>query len=853
MRIPWLDDIPPNLAVTYYYDKKGNSSNRRYESVNSEELPLYELKVVGTGLRKRKRANQEKDHMTEGRYFQNSALRRQAKWETPVGDDTTAMIVMEDTNGENVDSNLEVVSSKNKPWSVAQWNSHLYSNPQDVDGWLEFIQLQEILFPELQGPGRGSKKLAIVKKALQSNPDSPELLQCYIALIQEYCEPSVVLAIFERLKRRGKKSLALCFAPLLQYRLSHGSIFVLEDVHSVVMEIFDSWSVNSEDMLPEWIEALSVLSHLWWSLGYSERALGIYQYILHQFITSFSIEQEAPMVEKGEVLSSLPVCRERYLDGLRWRPAASSSFSEFSDPFQIVLPEDFVPFCPAFMMKALQNNPVALQDLIRHFFRVQGIHLPQLRREEQENWFVHMIDPVDYDCGWRVDTMPLCYRLLHGNGRVPPTECVAWAQELLESVQQYWQAQSQLPQLYECICWKLQLSLMHGLSLASVKKQCKSFLQQYPFALLLWRYFAWLECWGGHHEKAKTFLASTLQQIPRFPPPARAEVPLLLCDCWRIEWRTASWDSMQLELRSILLDIPWMGQIYERKNAPNVPPGLLEAVKAATESARDEASGLYASWCMCLLALQCFVIRPSSSSNSNSNSARSMALEIATFCRERLGRGGGGGEHLAVLWVDLCYHQMSLSPLLFSHKDFKQALETSLLLYPSNQALLTLAVKVARQSGLLWTRSLLASCCEASSARFLSPPLTLPRPLSQSHGSNTQAMQPWMAAFMLERDQGQPYRWQMLCEEGARQRVCQGAPQFWFFYLRQLMSACQWSQALKVFYRAIAHIPWCKELWLVAVGELQPQLAAAEAALLQQLLEETQIRLRGDFYNHQDD
>uniref|UniRef100_A0AAY4B1D1 Protein NRDE2 homolog n=1 Tax=Denticeps clupeoides TaxID=299321 RepID=A0AAY4B1D1_9TELE len=188
---------------------------------------------------------------------------------------------------------------------VEEFNRKLREEPTDIHSWMEFIRFQDEMVAGAMGmavqddggvgPKRVSaravleRKLAVVERAVDSNPGSVELKLERLRLCRELWEPAALLKEWKKLVFLHPNSAALWRSYLL-FAQSHFSTFSVSKVNSVygkclstLASCLDGTMVShpplpntEEDMLDIFLQQCHFLRQA----GHSEKALSLFQGLL---------------------------------------------------------------------------------------------------------------------------------------------------------------------------------------------------------------------------------------------------------------------------------------------------------------------------------------------------------------------------------------------------------------------------------------------------------------------------------------------------------------------------------------------------------------------------------------------
>ena len=205
-------------SSSYRVDSKADSDNLHYAGLYSGDVATYRrrFEVVGLGCNQWVELNDGRSKMKEKakkekqlRYF------KMGRQSTGGGEEViqTLATTSQKLDGQDVDFlNLEVKQSADSVETAtvestssrltSEYNRSLLEDPHNVQLWLEFIALQDHLggWSQAQEEKVGKikravleRKVAILERALESNPTSVELLIGHMELVREFWETEKII------------------------------------------------------------------------------------------------------------------------------------------------------------------------------------------------------------------------------------------------------------------------------------------------------------------------------------------------------------------------------------------------------------------------------------------------------------------------------------------------------------------------------------------------------------------------------------------------------------------------------------------------------------------------------------
>uniref|UniRef100_A0A8D0GH12 NRDE-2, necessary for RNA interference, domain containing n=1 Tax=Sphenodon punctatus TaxID=8508 RepID=A0A8D0GH12_SPHPU len=206
---------------------------------------------------------------------------------------------------------------------VEEYNKKIRENPRDVHTWMEFVSFQDEL---LRGPScyaicegeqevrRKSlklileKKLAILERAIESNPNDVELKLAKLKLCTEFWEPSALIKEWQKLVFLHPNNPEL-WQKYLLFCQSQFSTFTVLKVHSLygkclsTLAAVQDGSMVSHPILPGTEEAMLALflqqCHFLRQAGHSEKAVSLFQALID--FTFFKPDSVKDLPTRGQV------------------------------------------------------------------------------------------------------------------------------------------------------------------------------------------------------------------------------------------------------------------------------------------------------------------------------------------------------------------------------------------------------------------------------------------------------------------------------------------------------------------------------------------------------------------------
>nr|XP_056707814.1 nuclear exosome regulator NRDE2 [Euleptes europaea] len=206
---------------------------------------------------------------------------------------------------------------------VEEYNKKVRENPTDVKTWMDFVSFQDELMrgPSCYSINEGEqekrkksfrlvleKKLAILEKAIESNPNNVDLKLARLKLCTEFWEPSVVVKEWQKLVFLHPNNPAL-WQKYLLFCQSQFSTFVVSKVHSLygkclsTLSAVQDGSMVSHPALPGTEEAMLAIylqqCHFLRQAGHSEKAVSLFQALMD--FTFFKPDNVKDLPTRGQV------------------------------------------------------------------------------------------------------------------------------------------------------------------------------------------------------------------------------------------------------------------------------------------------------------------------------------------------------------------------------------------------------------------------------------------------------------------------------------------------------------------------------------------------------------------------
>ncbi|XP_062351443.1 nuclear exosome regulator NRDE2 isoform X4 [Cinclus cinclus] len=205
---------------------------------------------------------------------------------------------------------------------VEEYNKKVRENPRDINAWMEFISFQDEL---MRGPGpyastgeqesrRKSlklileKKLAILERAIESNPSNVDLKLARLKLCTEFWEPPALIKEWQKLiflhpnnPEMWKKYLLFCQSQFTTFSVS--KINSLYGKCLTTLAAVQDGSMVSHPLLPGTEEAMLAIfiqqCHFLRQAGHSEKAVSLFQALID--FTFFKPDSVKDLPTRGQV------------------------------------------------------------------------------------------------------------------------------------------------------------------------------------------------------------------------------------------------------------------------------------------------------------------------------------------------------------------------------------------------------------------------------------------------------------------------------------------------------------------------------------------------------------------------
>ncbi|KAJ7345101.1 hypothetical protein JRQ81_001051 [Phrynocephalus forsythii] len=206
---------------------------------------------------------------------------------------------------------------------VEEFNRKVRENPRDVKTWMDFVTFQDELMrgPSCYTIGEGEretrkkslklileKKLAILERAIESNPNNVDLQLARLKLCTEFWEPSAVIKEWQKLVFLHPNNPEL-WQKYLLFCQSQFSTFAVSKIHNLygkclsTLSAVQDGSMVSHPVLPGTEEAMLVIflqqCHFLRQAGHSEKAISLFQALID--FTFFKPDSVKDLSTRGQV------------------------------------------------------------------------------------------------------------------------------------------------------------------------------------------------------------------------------------------------------------------------------------------------------------------------------------------------------------------------------------------------------------------------------------------------------------------------------------------------------------------------------------------------------------------------
>ncbi|XP_042336651.1 nuclear exosome regulator NRDE2 isoform X2 [Sceloporus undulatus] len=206
---------------------------------------------------------------------------------------------------------------------MEEYNRKVRENPRDVKAWMDFVSFQDELMnaPSCFTMSEGEwqmkkkslklvleKKLAILERAVENNPNSVDLKLAKLKLCMEFWEPSAVMKEWQKLVFLHPNDPVL-WQKYLLFCQSQFSTFVVSKVHSLygkclsTLSAVQDGSMVSHPALPGTEEAMLAIflqqCHFLRQAGHSEKAVSLFQALID--FTFFKPDSVKDLPTRGQV------------------------------------------------------------------------------------------------------------------------------------------------------------------------------------------------------------------------------------------------------------------------------------------------------------------------------------------------------------------------------------------------------------------------------------------------------------------------------------------------------------------------------------------------------------------------
>ncbi|KAH0620431.1 hypothetical protein JD844_020874 [Phrynosoma platyrhinos] len=206
---------------------------------------------------------------------------------------------------------------------MEEYNRKVRENPRDVKAWMDFVSFQDEFMntPSCFTMSEGEwqmrkkslklvleKKLAILERAIENNPNSVDLKLARLKLCMEFWEPSAVMKEWQKLVFLHPNDPVL-WQKYLLFCQSQFSTFVVSKVHSLygkclsTLSAVQDGSMVSHPALPGTEEAMLAIflqqCHFLRQAGHSEKAVSLFQALID--FTFFKPDSVKDLPTRGQV------------------------------------------------------------------------------------------------------------------------------------------------------------------------------------------------------------------------------------------------------------------------------------------------------------------------------------------------------------------------------------------------------------------------------------------------------------------------------------------------------------------------------------------------------------------------
>lgn len=370
-RLVWLEDVQALTGETFRTDKKPDPANWEYKSLYRGDIARYKRKGDSClGINPKKQCiswegtstGKKHPHKRVERYFMkknvglmnidgvavssqtappssepvsfipvkdsDDAAPPVTAWLHPLGiyDQSTTQWLQgkgaSEQESKQPDSQVDRESALLKA-KVEEFNRRVREHPRDVQLWMAFVAFQDEVMksPGLYAIEEGEqekrkrslkllleKKLAILERAIESNPSCVDLKLAKLQLCTELWEPATLLREWQKLIFLHPNNTALWHKYLL-FCQSQFSTFSISKIHSLygkclsTLSAVKDGSILSHPELPGTEEAMFALflqqCHFLRQAGHSEKAVSLFQAMVD--FTFFKPDSVKGLPTKGQV------------------------------------------------------------------------------------------------------------------------------------------------------------------------------------------------------------------------------------------------------------------------------------------------------------------------------------------------------------------------------------------------------------------------------------------------------------------------------------------------------------------------------------------------------------------------
>jgi hypothetical protein len=211
--------------------------------------------------------------------------------------DFLSLKVKSDDHGDIIDTSTQTSDQVEESLlkRTREFNQKCREDPYNINLWLDFVKFQDEFYTQANRRQRASlleKKITILKKALESNPDNEVLLLAYLREAQQLWESDKILTLWKRTVEEHARNPTLwkAYILFLQTTFSSFSVSSMREVYAhaikmlqaVVFEYATSGGhvARLQELESALLDIFVTCCMFERQAGYSEKAVALFQALL---------------------------------------------------------------------------------------------------------------------------------------------------------------------------------------------------------------------------------------------------------------------------------------------------------------------------------------------------------------------------------------------------------------------------------------------------------------------------------------------------------------------------------------------------------------------------------------------